>query len=241
MAFRNAQQSRIYVGILAASCYARNASASSATAMLDTTTLCDTTRIFIPDMEETGQFAVDGPLDVDGSANGQFDAIADVKASTTPTPITFMPVGTDGAAWLIQGNEVDLQLTNNVGETADWSMSAQTHGQHDLRGEILENATTVTVDTNGTTHDSGAATTNGAILHLHVTAFSGFTSDAITVEGSATGAFGGEETTIATFTTVTGLTSERLAITGTVHRYLRVVDDVTGTGSITRLVAISRR
>lgn len=241
MAFRNAQQARVYVGILSAAAYARSVDVSSSTEMLDTTTLADEERNFITGQEETGTFSIAGPLDVDGSANGQFDAIADVKAATTPTPITFLPLGTDGGAWLIHGNQVDLNLVNALGATADWSMSATTHGQHDCNGVLLENAVTVTTDTDGTTLDNGAATTNGAVLHLHVTAYSGLTSDAITVEASTTGAFGGEETTLASFTSVTGLTSERVVVTGTVPRYLRVVDDVTGTGSITRTVAISRR
>lgn len=240
MAFRNAQQSRVYVGILSAAAYARSVDVNSSTAMLDTTTLADKQRAFIPEMEEAGSFSLSGPLDVDGSANGQFDAIADVKASETPTPITFLPLGTDGAAWLIQGNQTDINLTNSVGNTADYTMSAQTHGVHDFNGVVLSDAT-VTVDTDGTAVDNGAATTNGAVFHLHVTAYSGLTSDAIIVEGSATGSFGGEETTIATFTTATGVTSERVEVTGTVPRHLRVVDDVTGTGSITRLVAVSRR
>lgn len=241
MTFRNAQQARIYVGILAAAAYTRNASASSATEMLETTTLADKPRQFIPGIEEAGSFSCDGPLDVDATANGQFDAIADIKAATTPTPITFLPLGSDGAAWLVQGDQTDITLTNATGATADWSMTAQTQGQHDLNGRLLENAVAVTVDTNGTALDNGAGTTNGAVFHLHVTAYSGFTNDIIIVQHSTTGAFGGEQTTLATFATVTGVTSERVVVTGTVGRYLRVVDNVTGSGSITRTVAVSRR
>lgn len=239
MAFRNAQQARVYVGILAAAAYARSVDAGSATEMLDVTTLADKARAFITGQEETGTFNLAGPLDVDGAANGQFDAIADVKAATTPTPITYMPLGTDGAAWLIHGNETAIALSNAIGATADYSMSATTHGQHDMNGQILANATTVTIDTNGSAVDGGAASTNGAVFHLHVTAYSGLTSDAITVEGSANGSTGWA--TVATFASVTGLTSERVTVTGSVARYLRVVDDVTGTGSITRLIAVSRR
>lgn len=241
MAFRNAQQARVYVGILNASCYARSVDASSATEMLDVTTLCDRARAFIPGDEEAGTFSVAGPLDVDGSTNGQFDAIAAVKADITPTPITFLPLGSDGAAWLMEANQDGLSITAAVGATADWSMSAQTHGRHDMNGLLLEEAVAVTIDTDGTTLDNGAASTNGAVFHLHVTAYSGLTSDDIIVEGSTTGAFFGEETTVASFTSVTALTSERVEVTGTVPRYLRVADNVTGTGSITRTVAVSRR
>jgi hypothetical protein len=61
----------------------------------------------------------------------------------------------------------------------------------------------------------------------------------VTIEDSADGST--NWTTIGTFATVTGLTSERLVIAGTVRRYLRVVDNVTGTGTNTRSVALARR
>lgn len=240
MTFRNAQQSRIYIGILAASCYARNASVNSSTSMLDVTTLCDEERNFIPGLDESTQFSIDGPLDVDGAANGQFDALADVKGSETPTPITFLPLGVnDDHAWLLDGIEGGLDISTPVGGTVDWSMTAQTTGLTDINGQVLENNTTVTEDTNGSAVDGGAASSSGGVAHLHVTAYDSLTSDDITIEGSANGSTGWA--TVFTFSQVTGLTSERVAVTGSIPRYLRVVDDVDGTGSITRLVAVSRR
>jgi len=46
--------------------------------------------------------------------------------------------------------------------------------------------------------------------------------------------------TLGTFTLTTGTTAERITTTGTVNRYLRIRDDVTGTGSCTRIVSVSR-
>lgn len=240
MAFRNAQQAQIYVGLLNASCYARSVNANASTSMLDTTTICDKQPTFIPGHEESS-FSIDGPLDVDASSNGQFDAITDLKGSSTATPITYLPLGTDGHAWLIDANQTNFTAMAGGDTTVDWSMEAQTTGQTDFNGVLLENATTVTIDTDGTANNNGAGTTNGAVFHLHVTAYSGLTSDDIIVEGSTTGSFSGEETTIATFAQVTGVGAERVVVTGTVPRYLRVADDVTGSGSITRTVAVSRR
>ena len=241
MAFRSSQQARAYIGILAAAAYARTASTSSTVDMHDVTTLADTTKTFVPG-PDTGTFQIAGPLDVDASANGQFDALATQKDSGGNTPITYMPLGTDGHAWLVDGIHTQLDGSSSHAGSVDWSLAAQTDGQVDAAGLILENNTTVTTDTDGSQLvGPTGGTANGAVFHLHVTAFSGFTSDDIIVEGSTTGSFGGEETTVATFTQVTGLTAERVEITGTVKRYLRVVDDVTGTGSITRLVAVSRR
>lgn len=241
MSFRNAQQARIYLAHLGLSTYARSAGVSSPTDQLDVSCLTDTARAFIPG-QRTSTFQAAGPLDVDPASNALHDTLADFAAnSTAATPITYMPLGTDGAAWLIEAWNVDLTESASVTATVDWSLSAQTTGVTDVNGVILSNNATVTTDTDGSTVDNGASTAQGAVLHLHVTAYSGLDSDDIIVEQSATGAFSGEETTLATFTQVTGLTSQRLTVTGTVARYLRVADDVTGTGSITRLVAISRR
>lgn len=238
MTFRSSHHSRVYVGLLAASCYARTAETNSTTDMLDVSVLCDKPRRFIPG-HDTSNFSIGGPLDVDGSSNGQADAIADLKGATTPTPITYMPLGTDEGAWLLEAFETQFDTSSPVGGTSDWSMEAQTTGVTDFNGQVLENNTTVTEDTNGSNLDGGAATTNGGVAHLHVTDYDGLDSDDITIEGSANGSSGWA--TVFTFTQVTGRTSERVEVTGSIPRYLRVVDDVTGTGSIDRLVAVARR
>lgn len=238
MAFRNAQQARVYIAHLGAAAYARTASAASSTDMLDTTVLTDRAKTSIPG-QDTSTFRIAGPLDVDPTANGQADAVQDMKDRTTPTAITYMPLGTDGAAWLFESLANGLDFTSGVGATTDWALSAQTTGITDLNGVILSNAETVTIDGSSANTDNGASSSNGGVAHLHVTAFSGLTSDDIIVEGSANGSTGWA--TVATFTQVTGLTSQRVVVTGSVARYLRVTDNVTGTGSITRLVSFSRR
>lgn len=241
MAFRSSQQSRIFVGILAAAAYTRNLSTNSSTEVHDVSTIADTARQFVPG-QESASFSIDGPLDDSAATNGQWDALTAQKQATTPTPITFMPLGTDGHAWLIDAVDTNFETTSGVGSSVDWAMAATTTGPPDMNGVVLENNTTVTADTDGTA-DTGpvGGSANGGVAHLHVTAFSGFTSDDIIIEQSTNGNFAGEETTLVTFTQVTGLTSERIEVTGTVDRYLRVADDVTGTGSITRHVSFARR
>jgi len=245
MAFRAGKSARIYVDYLHASAYARSVDIGSNTDMVDVSTLADDDKAFIPG-QRTGSFSINGPLDVDGSSQSQFDSFADQVGADDPVPVTYLPLGADSdddySAWLVETNQTQLMTSAAVAGSADWAMTGQPTGEVDMQGVILENNTTVTEDTDGTAHTGpSGGTSDGAVFHLHVTAYSGFTSDAIIVEGSTSGSFAGEETTIATFTSVTGLTSERVEVTGTVPRYLRVVDDVTGTGSITRLVAVSRR
>lgn len=244
MAFRSAQQARVYIFDLAAAAYARSASASASVDTIDITTIADGSKAFIPGLS-TATFNIAGPLDVDENAANITENMKTLTASN-PATITYLPLGSDGAAWLVEGHQTQFDTSTSHSGSVDYTVAAQTTGTTDTNGVILEDATTVTVDTDGTAVDNAAATSNGAVFHLHVTAFSGLTSDVITVEGSATGSFGGEETTVATFSTVnaafnTAGGADRVEVTGTVPRHLRVVDDVTGTGSITRFVAVSRR
>lgn len=73
--------------------------------------------------------------------------------------------------------------------------------------------------TPGASVDNGAATTNGAVAHLHVLSKSG-TSPTVTwkVQHSADDSMWVD---LMTFTAATDKTSQRLAVTGTVNRYLR--------------------
>ena len=69
------------------------------------------------------------------------------------------------------------------------------------------------------------------------------TSNVVTIEGSADGTTGWATISGGTFATITGVGYERLVIAAgvSVPRYLRVVDNVTGTGSHTRFVSFARR
>jgi hypothetical protein len=246
MTFRPGIASRLYLHSLGLASYARDASVSSVTNMHDTTTLDKTAKTFIPGLEEWTAGPINGPLDTSTTAGGQYAVFAAIKtalaAGTVQSyPFTFAPLGTDGAVILGDSMKTSMDVMAGIDQTVDWSVGLQGTGQLDLNGKILENNTAVTTDTDGTALDNGASSATGAVAHLHVTAFSGLTSDDIIIEHSSTGAFAGEEATLFTFTQVTGLTSQRLTVTGTVERYLRVADDVTGTGSITRFVAVSRR
>lgn len=81
--------------------------------------------------------------------------------------------------------------------------------------------------TNGSSLDGAASTAFGAQFYLHATAFTG-TSVTIKIQDSADDS-AWADLSGAAFTVVTGATWERIAVTGTVRRYLRVA--TTGTFS----------
>lgn len=232
MAFASSNKSRVLAGSFSYSCYSRGFSASTSVDMLEVSTLCDDAKAFIPG-QETSTASFDLIYDAAQAAH------ADTWKTATKLPITYLPVGTavGDDAFLFDSIRTEYSISTSVAGTVDATLSTQTTGDTGY-GRCLSPLTAITADTNGSSVDNGAASSNGAVAHLHVTAFSGLTSDVITVEHSTNNA---TWTTLATFTTVTGATSQRLDITGTVNRYVRVVDDVTGTGSCTRLVALARR
>jgi hypothetical protein len=91
-------------------------------------------------------------------------------------------------------------------------------------GVMLTSASdTHTGATNGTTVDQGAQTTAGAEAILHVTSFTGSNFTA-TVQDSSNGSSWG---TLKAFTQVTDIGTERVTVSGTVERYVRVIS--TGT------------
>mgnify|MGYP000125494879 CR=1 FL=1 len=239
MSFVATTKSRALLGLLNLSCYSRNFSATSTTDMLEVTTLCKTAKEFIPG-QTAGSVSMDGPLDVDGTINAFDDAIHDLKASSAP--VTYGPEGISAGSVALMGLSLQTTVTrqSSVTGTVDWSAAADITGGLEA-GAFIEAENAITTTTNGTAQNNGAATTNGGIAHLHVSAYSGLTSDVVTIEHSVNGST--SWATLVTFATVTGVTSEQVIVApGTsVRQYLRVVDTVTGTGSTTRAVAFARR
>lgn len=240
MAFANAQQSRILIGLLHASGYSKGFNGSSAARdTWDATTLIDTAFQFGIG-KYTSTTTLDMLLDTDTTTNGQYDVLKSWQAATA-LPITYAPFG------LTAGSPVTMLSSLQTGYTVSAaqndgvkaSITTQTDGPTD-NGVTLVDLSAATTDASSTAIDNGAGTANGGVAHLHVTAFSGLTSDAIIVEHSTNNSVWA---TLGTFTTITGLTYQRLEIAAgtTVNRYLRISDDVTGTGSCTRLVAFARR
>lgn len=237
----SAQESRVAVGLLNATGYTTGFSITDDSVALPVSTLADRAAAFIVGQTEWNA-SIDMILDVSGAANGQFDAAHDWK-SVEGVPVTFGPPGLAAGDQVLLGDSLLTQIATSSEVSGVVEAQATFQGTNALDvGVAIEDFRAVTADGNGTGQDNGASTANGGVAHIHVTAFSGLTSDAITIEHDSDSGFG-TAATLVTFTTVTGLTSQRVVVAAgtTVNRYLRVVDNVTGTGSITRQVSFARR
>jgi hypothetical protein len=235
MPFVSSQTSRIFVGSLAWSQFTRSKSLSMDTAMLDTTTINDSDASYIPGVN-SGTMSLDMLLDNSGAAGSQFITLNTWKGATQVVTLCFEGTTRGAPVWQAVADQANFTVNSGASDVVSVSGSYMTDGVVGY-GVVIDPLTAITVDTNGTSVDNGAATSAGGIGQLHVTAFSGLTSNSVIVEHSVDNA---AWSTLGTFTLATGLTSERITVAGTVNRYLRVRDDVTGTGSCTRIVSFAR-
>lgn len=240
MTFKNAQQARVFIGALNYSGYTRGVSFVTTGDMLDVSTLNDASFRYIPG-QDTSTAAIDLLLDTDTTAGGEWSNLSTWR-TTQPQPLTWCPFGVVAATQVQMSSAMQTVITADadVKKAVTAGLSVQNDGPMDF-GVVLEDGTaSITVDTNGTALDNAAQTTNGCVWHVHVTAYSGLTSNSVVLEHSTDNS---SWVTLDTATTVTGLTSERRVVASgtTVRRYLRIRDDVTGSGSTSRFVAVARR
>jgi hypothetical protein len=107
-------------------------------------------------------------------------------------------------------------------------------------GAALAVPVTFTDSGNGSAVDNGAQTTGGGAAFLHVLTAAASDTYTIVVEESTTGAFSGEESTLATFTLdASALGSERQAISGTIQQYTRWKATRSGSAGDTVEIAVS--
>lgn len=113
-------------------------------------------------------------------------------------------------------------------------------GYGGLWGVALAVPVSFTNTTNGSALDNGASTLNGGLGALHILTAAASDTYSITVEGSTTGAFGGEQTTVLTFTlNGSALGSQHQTVGGAIPRYLRWRAVRTGSAGNTVKIAIS--
>jgi hypothetical protein len=104
-------------------------------------------------------------------------------------------------------------------------------------GQVVHPLGSESTDASGSAMDGSASSADGAFAHLHVTAISG-TAD-ITIEDSADGSTDWQ--VIGTFAQAATTGAERLTISGTVRRYVRVTWNLSVSGSTTFAVSMARR
>ena len=238
MAFIPGYKSRYYAGPSRLSAQGKSFSASVSAAMLEVPTE-DRAKGYIYGQKD-GDYSIDMALDTAYATPAQITTLLNWRTTGTPVTCGLAGVAVGDLVWMVNGISSGMNVNSAAADVVAVTTGGKMDGGADW-GYVVDAETAITTDTTGFgMSDGSAGSTNGGVAHLHVTAFSGLTSDAITLEHSTNFMVW---STLGTFTTVTGTGSERLVIAAatTVNQYLRVVDNVTGTGSCTRIVTFARR
>jgi len=237
MAFRHGRNTKVLVGGYDLSAYFNEASTSNTVETGETTTFGSSAKTYITGLAD-GTVSLSGLFD--GAANAVDPVLAGVLGSDTAVVFT---VGTEGLAITrrVQSGEsraTSYEISSPVSDVVSASAELQVTGGIAEAVSLCDLAS-VSATGNGTAVDNSASTTNGGVAILHVTANAHDNTSTYKVQHSADNSTWAD---LATFTTVsaTTVTAERVAVTGTVNRYLRAVRTLAGTGAVTFHINFSR-
>ena len=231
---------RLLVGKVNVSCIATSVTPEGQRATHDRTSLCDTSKVLIPGIRSS-TFAVSAMFDDSTSAGSYWSELTDNHASDTLLPVTVGPAGLAAGSpvWLAEAYQMAYKPSASVDGTVDLGLDFEVTGVA-LFGQSITDLAAVTATAASAAVDGGAASSNGGIAHLHVTALDTPTTLDVIIEHSVNGST--SWATLATFTQITTATgTERVVVAAgtTVRRYLRASFTVAGT-SYTCAVAFAR-
>jgi len=239
MAFINSNQTTMLYGTNALAAYLRTVSPSASVEMLDVTTLADTAKAFTPGLEDF-TLSIDGLFDTATSAGSIWANITNAINAGSIVATSVAPTGfaVGNSVWVLPARTINYEVSSAVADVVGFSMSFGAGSPANV-GVSLADLSAVTATANGTTVDNAVATTNGSVAQIHVTAVSGTSPTMTAIVQHSTN--GSTWATLATFTAITGTTSEVITTTGTVNRYVRAQYTVGGTTpSITCQVSLAR-
>ena len=233
MAFAAGKGARVILGAFDLSAYLKNASLAATKDTLDTTVFTDGSRNYI-EGQKAGTATLSGLFD--GADDTQDEQVHGAFASSNVTNVCIglggLVVGTPvycGRVWdaqYEQGASFDGLVTFGASLQVDggWERAVSLHA-------LAARTSTYTE----TSVDNGAGTSAGGAAYIFVTAQSG-AAGTVLVEHSVDNM---TWTTLATFSGLSGTSSTRTAVSGTVNRYVRARLSVAST-SITFQVAFDR-
>jgi len=187
-----------------------------------------------------------GTASLSGFFNGAAAAV-DAKLSAALNPsaddvVTICPQGVltiGNIAKMLASQLTQYQVSSPLDGIVTVSGQLQANGGVSS-GKVLHALGAETVTGNDASVDNTTSSANGGVAHLHVTTASGTTpSNTVVVQHSPDNSVWAD---LITFTAATAATKERMAVTGTVGRYVRSKRTISGTTpSFTYMCAFARR
>jgi hypothetical protein len=208
------------------STYFKSVASTSTVETSEVSTLGATSKAYIVGLDD-GKLSVDGFYD---PSTGASDAVLQGIIGTTSLWTCVMGVDAVGArGYGASTIETSVATGADIGGAVSVKAEGQATGGVDAI-TVLTPVSAVTATANGTASDNAVLTSNGAASYLHIVASTGASQTLVvklqhSVDNSAW-------VDLATHTTVTTTAhiAERIAVTGTVNRYLRTLVTITGTG-----------
>lgn len=210
--------------------YFKDAKASSDVGMADVTVFGLGAKAFLPTIRD-GKVSLAGFWDggasaVDAILQAAFGAASGNVLSVTPGADTTI----GNRAWLISARQTSYEISAPVADVVSVASAIQVDGGVDAG--FSYHALGTETGTGGFTYtDLGStSTTNGGVGHLNVTAATNLTGATFKIQDSADHSSWAD---ILTFASVTAVGAQRVAISGTVRRYVRGIlsaltgDDIT--------------
>lgn len=224
--------SKVLHGAVDLSTYFREASVPMEVDVEEATTCGKTAKVYIPTLTD-GTASLAGLWE--GSVAAVDERLAAVLGAASPSPLT---VGWEGLALgkrvaMLDTIESSYEVSGAVGGLVEASAEFQASGGA-RSGVSLHALASEAATANGASVDNAAATTGGGFAHLHATAVTGTCT--VKVQHSVDNSVWVD---LITFTAATGPTSQRVAVTGTVNRYVRATWTIV-TGPATFAVAFAR-
>lgn len=199
---------------------------------------------FVPGLQ-SGTLGLRGPQAAD-STIGLTAEIVQAIGVDNSFQCTCLPDGVaiGKPAMFLTGDPTEYSVDATVADAVAMTMTAQADESVEM-GYVVAALQAYTADAlTGTAVDRGAApltpTTRGLAAAVHVTAYTGFTGVAVKIQHSPDNSAWSD---LVSFTNITAVGREKVATnySTTVNRYLRASVDVTGSGSVTLLVAAAPR
>jgi len=211
---------------------------------------------YTADTAETSCFGTEnktfipGMKDATMSAEGLFDGDAGAVDEQLNTILSGVNTG-NNMIWFPAGNILGnvgygiymVQTAYSVMGTKDDAVKISMAGHSCVgreRVKLVLALAALAVDGSGAVNNNGAASVNGGAAYLQVTAASGYTGNVTIKLEHSSDNFAADISDLAVFTNVTGITHERVAITGTIKQYVRATYDLNG-GTATMAVALCRK
>lgn len=237
MTFRHGKNTKVLTGNYDLSSYFNEASASQMVETGETTTYGANAKTYVVGLAD-GTISMSGMFD--GEANAVDQVLSTYLGDASGAVITIAPEGLAHSRRVKSASthSTSYEISSPVADVVSVSAEAQVTGGIS-NGISLRDLTSATATGTGTALDNTASSANGGVGVLHVTTNSHNANATFKVQHSADNSTWAD---LVTFTVVstTALANERIAVTGTVNRYLRASHTLAGTGGITFHINFSR-